>query len=200
MTTNNKSAVYQSYDKITKWFDEHRSRDLFEKNWLDKAIDLLPKAATVLDVGCGMGEPIIPYLIKHECEITGIDGSEKLIDLARRRFPKTKLIVCDMRDLHLNEQFDLVIAWHSLFHLSQENQRGMFKTFASHVNDGGVLLFTTGSEAGEVWSDNGGENLYHASLSPDEYKQLLKSHGFELIEYKVEDENCGEATVWLARH
>jgi hypothetical protein len=44
------------------------------------------------------------------------------------------------------------------------------------------------------------EKLYHASLSPNEYKQLLKSHGFELIAHQVNDEHCGEATVWLAKH
>jgi len=74
-----------------------------------------------------------------------------------------------------------VIAWHSFFHLSQSDQRAMFKTFANHLNNGGILLFTAGPDAGEIWSDNGGENLYHASLSPDEYKALLKQHNFTLL-------------------
>ena len=69
-----------------------------------------------------------------------------------------------------------------------------------HLNDGGILMFTTGSEAGEIWSDNGGENLYHASLSPDEYKQLLKEHVFELIDYKINDKDCNDHTVWFARY
>ncbi|MFZ4115593.1 MAG: class I SAM-dependent DNA methyltransferase [Chthoniobacterales bacterium] len=197
---SNKHTAYQSYETISTWFDEHRSRDLFEKEWLDKAIGLPPKRATVLDLGCGMGEPIIPYLIEQGFEVTGIDGSNKLLDLARVRFPQTRFILGDMRNFNLKEQFDLIIAWHSLFHLPHEDQRTMFNIFAMHLKDGGALLFTTGSEAGEVWSDNGGEDLYHASLSPDEYKQLLKSHGFELIAHQVEDEQCGGATVWLARH
>lgn len=50
------------------------------------------------------------------------------------------------------------------------NLRSGYDIFIQHLNDGGILMFTTGSEAGEIWSDNGGENLYHASLSPDEYK------------------------------
>ena len=76
----------------------------------------------------------------------------------------------------------------------------MFNTFVQHLNDGGILMFTTGSEAGEIWSDNGGENLYHASLSSDEYKQLLKEHGFELIDYEINDKDCNDHTVWLARY
>lgn len=71
--------------------------------------------------------------------------------------------------------------------------------FKSHLNDKGILLFTAGSEAGEVWGDNGGESLYHASLSPQEYQELLQQFGFKLIMHKISDPNCGNATVYLAR-
>jgi hypothetical protein len=47
---NNKNYVYKAYEKIADWYDEHRSRDLFEKTWLDKAIALLPKNPYVLDL------------------------------------------------------------------------------------------------------------------------------------------------------
>ena len=76
----------------------------------------------------------------------------------------------------------------------------MFNIFVKHLRDDSILMFTTGPEAGEIWSDNGGENLYHASLSPDEYKQLLKEHGFELIDYKINDKDCNDHTIWLARY
>ena len=61
----------------------------------------------------------------------------------------------------------------------------MFKTFKSHLGKGGVLMFTSGQELGEVWSNNGGEDLYHASLSPDEYKDILKQYDFTLIDHKI---------------
>lgn len=194
-----KDNVYKSYEKIAGWFDEHRSRELFEKAWLDKALKLLPQNVQVLDLGCGMGEPIIPYLLKNGAKVTGIDGSTKLIDLAKSRLSEVEFIVSDMRGLELGRKFDLIIAWHSIFHLSREDQIGMFATFASHLKQGGALLFTSGEFAGEIWSDNGGEELYHASLSPHEYQDLLKQGGFELIERKISDPECGDATVWLAK-
>lgn len=67
------------------------------------------------------------------------------------------------------------------------------------MNANGILLFTSGPDAGEVWGENGGENLYHASLSPDEYNQLLEKHGFKVLVHKISDPDCGEATVWLAQ-
>jgi hypothetical protein len=44
-----------------------------------------------------------------------------------------------------------------------------------------------------------GYPLYHASLSPEEYTSLLNTHGFEVISYTPEDQNCGGHSVWLAR-
>ena len=103
--------VYESYEKIAEWYDKHRSRDLFEKPYLDIAISHLKPGAKVLDLGCGMGEPITKYFIDNGFLITGIDGSQKQIDLAKSRFPESVFIVKDMRNIVLGEKFDCIIAW-----------------------------------------------------------------------------------------
>lgn len=41
--------------------------------------------------------------------------------------------------------------------------------------------------------------IYHASLAPSEYHELLSKHGFTVIEFKISDPECGDATVWLAK-
>lgn len=192
--------VYESYEKIVNWFDEHRCRDLFEEPYLRLLIDNIQPAAKILDLGCGMGEPIGKYFIDKNYYLTGIDGSQKMIDMAKSRFPNTEFLVGDMRNCHLGKKFDAVIAWHSLFHLPQDDQRRMFSIFEEHILLNGVLLFTSGSNAGEIWSDNGGENLYHSSLSIEEYKKLLSEHNFEIIKHMVNDKNCGGATVWAAKY
>ncbi len=196
----NKDKVYESYEKIADWFDENRSRDLFEKPYLDKAMAHLKPDAKILDLGCGMGEPIAGYFIDQGFELTGVDGSQKMIHLAKNRFPDSLFIVADMRGLHLTQKYDCIIAWHSFFHLSQDDQRAMFKVFEEHINPGGILLFTSGPDAGEVWGNNGGEDLYHASLSTAEYQSLLKQHHFEVMIHRIEDEACGDATIWMARY
>jgi len=196
---DDKNKVIASYEKIADWMDEHRSRTLFEKPYLDQAMSYLKSGAKVLDLGCGTGEPIGQYFLNNGFQVTGVDVSTKMLEIAKNRCSEIKFILGDMRSLNLNEKFDCIIAWHSYFHLSQDEQRAMFKTFSAHLHPGSILLFTTGPESGEVWSNNGGENLYHASLSPDEYKKLLIRHGFKLITHKIADPECGGATVWLAR-
>src|SRR3974390_402653 len=45
-----------------------------------------------------------------------------------------------------------------------------------------------------------GDPLYHASLSPNEYTELLRGIGFEVIGHAVDDwETGGGRTVWLTR-
>ena len=96
--------------------------------------------------------------------------------------------------------YDLLIAWNSFFHLHADEQRNMFGIFANHLNKDGLLMFTFGPEAGEMWSNNGGENLYHASLASEEYKDLLSKYGFKLLDYKMNDKDCNDHTVWLAKY
>ena len=60
-------------------------------------------------------------------------------------------------------------------------------------------MFTSGPSDGEAIGTFQGEPLYHASLSPDEYRALLDRHGFEVVAYEAEDPECGGHTIWLAR-
>jgi hypothetical protein len=52
---------------------------------------------------------------------------------------------------------------------------------------------------GEAIGQLEGEPLYHASLDPTEYKQLLDSQGFDVVATVPEDQCCGGRTVWLAQ-
>ena len=196
MSQNN---VCKSYDKIYLWFDKNRNKNLIEIEYLKIIIHNTQKGSNVLDLGCGTGEPLAKFFIENNYNLTGVDGSLKMVELCKKRFPDQRFIFCDMKELNLNQKFEVIIAWDSFFHLNKDNQRYMFKVFSSHTKLNGFLLFTSGPEESEVWSDNNGENLYHASLSEKEYRKLLKKYGFEVLKYKSCDPLCQEHTVWLAR-
>lgn len=187
------------YEDHAAAFDEQRGRSLFEQPWLDRFLGLLPEGGTVLDVGCGMAEPIAGYLIKQGVRVTGVDSSPSLIEMSRERYPDHEWLVADMRALNVGRRFDGLIAWHSMFHLTPAAQRLMFDRFAKHLKPGGLLMFTSGLEHGESIGEWQGEPLYHGSLDPHEYRQLLEENGFALVEHKLNDSDCGGATVWLAQ-
>jgi len=185
-------------DNAAAW-DRQRGRDLFEKPWLDRFLALLPPRPSVLDIGCGMGEPIARYLIEQGACLTGVDSAPSLIALAGERFPDHEWIVEDMRALDLGRRFDGLLAWHSFFHLAPEDQEPMFPRFAAHAAPGAALMFTSGWGRGEAIGLWQGEPLYHGSLDTDEYAALLAANGFAVLDHRVRDPECGDATIWLAQ-
>ena len=193
------NSIIKIYDDSVDWFEANRGRVLVEKKYLDQVIQNIPAAGKVLDLGTGIGLPIASYFSEKGFQVTGVDGSRKMIERARRLKPESAWLVADMRTLDLNEGFDAVIAWDSLFHLTQNEQRPMFERIARHLNPRGMLLFTSGPDAGESFGELNGFELYHASLSPDEYKDLLSKNRFDILDHKIEDPDCGGHTVWVAR-
>jgi len=192
--------VYKIYDKIAPWFYENRYRGLMEKDYLDEVIRLIPASGKVLDLGCGAGKPIMEYLVGKGLYVTGVDASSEMLKIAQANFPLVELSLQDMRSLDLGQKFDAIIAWHSFFHLPADDQPAMFGIFEKHLNLNGILIFTSGTEHGEAWGMNGGENLFHGSLSTDEYQDLLKKHHFKVLKHVVSDPDCGLATVWMAQY
>jgi 2-polyprenyl-3-methyl-5-hydroxy-6-metoxy-1,4-benzoquinol methylase len=187
------------YEENAAAWDAQRGRDLFERPWLDRFCALLPAGGEVLDLGCGMGEPIAAYIASRGFAVTGVDSSASLVGMARSRLPAQQWLVCDMRALELGRGFHGLLAWHSFFHLSASDQRPMFARLPAHLQPGGVLMFTSGTSEGEAIGEWQGEPLYHGSLDTSEYQQLLKLNRFEVIEHVVSDPGCGHATIWLAR-
>jgi SAM-dependent methyltransferase len=169
-----------------------------ESGWLDRFIALLPQHATVLDIGCGSGEPIARYLIENGFALEGVDASPTLISVCRERFPQQCWHVADMRKLALGRRFHGLLAWDSFFHLSHDDQRRMFPIFRLHAAAGAALMFTSGTSHGEAIGSYHGEPLYHASLAPEEYRTLLEANGFRVEAHVVADPNCGRHTIWLA--
>src|SRR5215218_539459 len=139
------------YEQNAHAWDRDRGRVLgVEKTWLDRFTALLPQGASILDLGCGSGEPIARSLIESGFEVAGVDASPTLISLCRDRFFGQEWLVADMRSLALGRRFQGLIAWDSFFHLPHDDQRRMFAIFREHLALGAALLFTTVPSHGEA--------------------------------------------------
>jgi SAM-dependent methyltransferase len=187
------------YERHARAFDRDRSKTLFERAWLDRFLALVPTGGSVLDIGCGSGEPIARHIVGSRRRVTGVDSAPALLALCRERLPDQEWILADMRALDLGRRFDGLIAFDSLFHLAHDDQRRMFPRFARHAEAGAPLLFTSGPAHGEAVGTYDGEPLYHASLDAGEYRTLLAENGFAVVAHVAEDQDCGGHTVWLAQ-
>ena len=197
--TSDADRIMGLYERHAHEWDADRGRSLFEKAWLDRFLGLLSPGASILDIGCGSGEPIARYFIEQGCAVTGVDSSPTLIGICNSRFPGREWIVADMRSLDLGRRFDGIIAWDSFFHLSPQGQRRMFPIFRKHARPGAALMFTSGPSYGVAMGSYRGEPLYHASLDADEYCRLLAENEFGVASHTVQDPDCGGHTVWLAQ-
>ena len=200
--------IYKRYAKA--WRKLRSESPFIEKSWLDRFLSMIPKEkdndndivnAEILDLGCGDGYPIAHYLLEEGCSVTGVDITKAFIKAAKKSFKgaPAEWILADMRDVTFDKKFSGIIVWDSYFHLPPDDQIALFKRLESYCCPGAPLLITTGASAGEAIGEFNGHDLYHASLSPDQYRQLFIDHGFGLIQYKIEDQNCGGRTIWLAK-
>lgn len=183
------------YEEHAEAWNEQRQGKFFEKEWIDRFIHGLPPSGQVLEVGCGTGEPISRYLIQQRFKLTGIDASPKMIEIASSRLSDGDWIVMDMRSLSLPLRYDGVISWDGFFHLTPEEQRPTLALFCQHLNPGGSMLLTIGDKAGEVLGTVHGAQVYHSSLDPREYEEILKAAGFLRVTIALRDKSCGGHSV-----
>jgi ubiquinone/menaquinone biosynthesis C-methylase UbiE len=86
-------------------------------------------AARTLDVACGTG-----YLTQHlRGEVTGLDSSESMVEIARSRMPSARFVVGDALSLPFGDgEFDRVFTGHFYDHL-QPDERSRFLAEARRV-------------------------------------------------------------------
>ncbi|SEI84089.1 Methyltransferase domain-containing protein [Dyadobacter sp. SG02] len=146
----------------------------------------LPLNATVLDVGCGTGNPISQALVDEGLTVYGIDASPSMIQGFKQNFPGIP-VACEAAEdsSFFNRQFDAIIAWGLMFLLPEETQEVVIQKMANALNAGGKLLFTAPSRKMK-WEDAITE-IESVSLGAERYKELLTASGLSLIE-EFEDE------------
>jgi len=72
----------------------------------------------ILDLGCGKGYLSYEFA-KRKNKILAVDGSESMLNYAKAKnsHPNIKYTLSDLRDLKINQKFDLVLAINSLVHI-----------------------------------------------------------------------------------
>jgi 2-polyprenyl-3-methyl-5-hydroxy-6-metoxy-1,4-benzoquinol methylase len=113
-----------------------------EVNFLKRMIKKYKKTPgnELLDVGCGAGPHDL--LLKEDFRVEGVDASEKMLKLARKRNPELVYHLGDMRTLSLNRQFDVVIGMDMImYNLTYADLEKSLAALSHHLKPGGVLIF-----------------------------------------------------------
>lgn len=142
----------------------------------------------ILDLGCGPGQLISELYEKFSnVDITGIDFSEKMLEVSKERNPQAAHIKLDVAELYkLKGNFDVVICTHSLPYYKEPNN--VMKELNRLLKDNGKIFLGFAS----------GNNLYDKFVlsfvklttgpanypSDKEFRELISSY-FQIEKLKV---------------
>jgi trans-aconitate methyltransferase len=92
----------------------------------------------VLEIGCGNGRDA-ENIFTYSHNYTGIDISEKLIELAQKKVPRAKFEVADIESYVFPKKYDVVFAFASLIHVPENSLGKILDKIFEALNQGGVV-------------------------------------------------------------
>jgi SAM-dependent methyltransferase len=99
-----------------------------------------PNPRTLLDVACGTGGHLA-YL-SEDFESTGLDGTEGMLRVARRKLPSVRFVQGRMEEFRLHRRFDVITCLFSAigYVRSEADLRRTIRNFAAHLTAGGLVI------------------------------------------------------------
>jgi SAM-dependent methyltransferase len=211
-----------NYSQIAQFYDLIHAEMTAD---IDLLLSLAEESSKeILELGCGTGRLAVP-LARAGHKVTGIDLSDEMLDIARRKLEREPAHVRasvvlrqgDMVNIDLGRCFDLVIVSHNSLneHTPKDVQR-IFKAVGSQLSEGGLAFFDLSNpldyfahEDGEgVWIEDrtfidleGGGMLHQRSKvslsSLEQQVRIIRKLKYVSDEESPALEYAGESTYYL---
>jgi SAM-dependent methyltransferase len=136
------------YDKFAEVYDKI-TPDEFYAEYANFILEILKemnyKPKKILDLACGTGR-LAKIFIDKDYDIEGLDISEKMLEIAKKR--GLKVYQSNMIDFNLGQKYDLITCtYDSLNYILQEDSlQKCFKTISKHLNQEGLFIFDMNSD------------------------------------------------------
>ena len=146
----------------------------------------------VLDVACGTGVLIPDYLERKVSSVTGIDLSQKMIEIARNRFRQENVsFVCgDASFAEFDRRFDSIVVYNALPHIADPEQ--LISHLAASLKPSGKLTIAHGKSREQI-------NEHHRNLSTAIAHDLMPAEELALLfeKYLSVTEKIDDAQMYL---
>jgi 2-polyprenyl-3-methyl-5-hydroxy-6-metoxy-1,4-benzoquinol methylase len=140
------------------------------------------KKATVLDLGCGVGNNLW-YLsqVWKDSTFTGVDISDVAISVASAKVPKARLILDSIANLKATKKYNIIFLIGVLEHM--EDVTGTLAKVKS-LSNGVVFVRTVFNEGRprEFSRPGFGDNQAEWNFTQSEWEELFYANGFEVVE------------------
>ncbi len=194
--------VRAGYDRIGKKYRDWSSAGVVRLHWVDRLLAELRPRSTVVDLGCGPGEPATRLLASRH-RVIGIDASAAQLALAQSAVPTAFLVQADMTRFALRPgSVDAVASFYALGHVPSHLHAPLLSSVADWLRPGGVLLtsapVSAGDETDDCWL---GVPMFFGGVGEDATRKAIASAGLHLdnLEVVEEDEGDGQRVrfVWV---
>lgn len=179
----------ETYNAIASdWVKDH-DKDTWWQEGTNTFLEQLPTGATILDVGCGGGVKT-SYIGDKGFQVTGIDFSEKMIEIAKSKLPQFDFDLVDIYEIdQYPKSFDGIFAQAVLLHISKKRIVEVLEKLKSKLNPGGLLYIAVkGIKDDDVEEKVVQESDYGYSYerffsyySIDELRKYLQDMNMEII-------------------
>lgn len=144
------TAIADVYDRIMADIEYDEWAELI----LRVAGDLGFAGGPLLDLGCGTGNATLP-MWERGYEVEGLDASQAMLVVARRKLPGIAFHLGDFRTFRLGRRFALVYSVFDALNnlLTDEAFSACLARVREHLAPGGVLVFDVNTPTGlrELW-------------------------------------------------
>jgi SAM-dependent methyltransferase len=180
-------SEWKAYNELA-WTEKWLADPKDYKDEVARYVSLLRKYSsappkTLLHLGSGAGGH--DRFFRDYFQVTGVDLSPGMQDLARAANPNVEYIPGDMRTIRLNKQFDAVVIPDSIDYMTTESDlRLAIETAVLHLKPGGVLLVVGKME--ETFENNsfaycGEKNGIHITLLENNHVYPDQPHSYEAV-------------------
>lgn len=132
------------YKELAKYYDKiyYRKDYKAESEKIHRLIRKYKKTNgnEMLDVACGTGNHI--QYFKKYYNITGVDLNREMLAIAKKKIPRAKLTLGDMRTFRLNKKFDIIVCLFSAigYMLRIRDLQKTINNFKAHLKPGGLII------------------------------------------------------------
>ena len=188
-----KALVRDAYDAIAlAWGEKRREGPTSkrERKWVARFVDSLPIGARVLDLGCGVGVPILAELVTRGCRAVGVDFSRSSLGQARELCPGAVLVRADLAEVDFAPAvFDAAIAFDSIWHVPRQEHRHVLGHLRTWLRERAPVLLTLAAAPQterELFTDLLGVPIYYDAQTEAQSLDLLRDSGFKVVDHHLQ--------------
>jgi SAM-dependent methyltransferase len=195
--------VRRGYDALSYHYRSDDAADGRYAPWLAELKERLPRAGSVLDLGCGCGIPVARSLAASGYQVTGVDISEVQIERARRLVPAATFLRADATGVRFPPvSFDAIVCLYAVIHMPLAVQPELLRHAASWLRPAGWLLMIAGHRAWTGTQENwlgGPAPMWWSHADAATYRSWLERAGLEITAQALVPEGDSGHTLFWAR-